>query len=329
MMKILLCSLVLVIASMHPLLADALLSPTKPFELVGTHGKFDFIKIDQSRGRLLACHTGNGSLDVIDVASSKLIKSVPTGAAQGVAIDDKGARYFVSASKPPKLVIIDAEKLEVTGEVPLPNPADLVVFDPASKRVLVDNDVKPETWIINPESKQIVQTNTFPGGGMEDFAFDPFGTSILQNLKDSSQLAKSDWREGKVIGLWSTSPAEKPHGLALVQDMGAVLVAGGTGKLVLMNLEEGQEGKVLASADIAPRVDEIAYDPGLKRAYCASGTGVISIVDVDKTSLIARGTIPSAPGAHSIAVDATTHTVWIVFAKGEKAYVQAFTAKSP
>jgi hypothetical protein len=62
------------------------------------HGKFDFIKIDSANSRLLACHTGNGSLDMIDTTTSKLIKSIPTGNAQGVANDSRNNRYFVSVS---------------------------------------------------------------------------------------------------------------------------------------------------------------------------------------------------------------------------------------
>ena len=58
--------------------ADSL-TPKNPVELSGTHGKFDFIKIDSANNRLLACHAGNGSLDVIDIITSKLIKGIPTG----------------------------------------------------------------------------------------------------------------------------------------------------------------------------------------------------------------------------------------------------------
>jgi hypothetical protein len=86
----LVCSSLLII----PHLASAAdsLTPGDPVELTGTHGKFDFIKIDSANNRLLACHTGNGSLDVIDVVTSKLVKSIPTGNAQGVAIDSENNR---------------------------------------------------------------------------------------------------------------------------------------------------------------------------------------------------------------------------------------------
>jgi DNA-binding beta-propeller fold protein YncE len=114
--------------------------------------------------------------------------------------------------------------------------------------------------------------------------------------------------------------------MAMVDETNAVLIAGGTGKLVLVDLASG---KVLASTDIAQRVDEIAYDPGLHRAYCASGTGFISVVSVGKDSLKTLDSIPSSPGAHSIAVDPKTHTVWIAFARDNKAFVQPFEAATP
>jgi DNA-binding beta-propeller fold protein YncE len=299
------------------------LTPAQPMELAGTHGKFDFIKVDSVRHRLLACHTGNGSLDVIDLNSSKLIKSVETGAAQGVAIDDKNGRYFVSVSKPPKLVVIDAGDLRVAGEVPLPAAADLAAYHPATNRVFVCNDTKPEMWVIDPEAKKILTTLTFAGGGMEDLGFDAQGRYLFQNLKESSELAKVDTVADKIVGTWTTAPAEKPHGLAVVTATNDVLIAGGVGKLILLNLTTGQ---VLASCDIAPRVDEITYDPNLQRAYCAAGSGSMSVVAVGLNKLTTLATIPTSPGAHSIAVDPDTHTVWIVFAKDDKPYVQEFKA---
>jgi hypothetical protein len=186
---------------------------------------------------------------------------------------------------------------------------------------VVNNDEKPEQWLIDPDAKKIAKVIPYPGSGMEDLACKPDGLAVLQNIKDTSQLAWTDLQKAEVGGAWPTAPAEKPHGLAMVGPSG-VLVAGGNGKLVLF--DDGP-GEVIASADIAPRVDEIAYDSGNGKVFCASGTGVISVVNVGNDTLGAAENIPSAPGAHSIAVDSKTHTVWIVFAKGDKAYVQSFT----
>lgn len=320
-------------ATILPASADSSLTPEKPIELKGTHGKFDFIKVDVANRRLLACHTGNGSLDVIDVDNSQLIKSIPTGNAQGVAIDEKGGRYFVSCSKPPKLVIIDSKMLEVTGEVPLPEAADVCTYSSALNRVFVDNDEKPETWVVNPDTKKIAKSYAVVGSGMEDLAFSADGVFFIQNIKDTSKVMVLNCAEDSAFaqdGVIDTSnsmqpvstfPAEKPHGLAMLKN-DTVLIAGGNGKLVLLNYKTGS---VLASCDIAPKVDEIAYDPGLGRAYCASGTGQISVVFVSANKLTPLDTVPSSPGCHSITVDPKKHIVWIAYAQDGKPCVQAFT----
>jgi hypothetical protein len=130
-----------------------------------------------------------------------------------------------------------------------------------------------------------------------------------------------DPSNNKVLGTWFTAPATNPHGMALVPDSETLLVAGGSGKLALINRSSG---KILASEDIAPRVDEMAYDPGLHMAYCASAQGKISVVSVAADRLTALGDVPTAPGLKSIVVDTKTHTVWTAYAKGDQSFVQAF-----
>jgi DNA-binding beta-propeller fold protein YncE len=318
----LVCSSLLIIPRLVSA-ADSL-TPGNPVEVTGTQGKFDFIKIDSANNRLLACHTGNGSLDVIDIITSKLIKSIPIGNAQGVAIDSKNNRYFVSVSKPTKMVIVNSTKLDVIGEVALPGPADLVAYHFETNRVFVCNDDKPEMWVINPTEKKIVSTISFPGGGMEDLGFDSQDTFLFQCLKDSSELAKLDLKTEKVVAKWSTSPVDKPHGMAMVSGTDQVLIVGGTGKLGLFDLSTGQ---LVGTAEVSPKVDEIAYDPTLHRVYCASGLGTISVVGLDHQRLAPLSSLTSSLGAHSIAIDSKTHTVWIAFAKNGKPYVQVFTAK--
>jgi hypothetical protein len=84
----------------------------------------------------------------------------------------------------------------------------------------------------------------------------------------------------------------------------------------------------VGNAEVSPKVDEIAYDPTLQRVYCASGWGIISVVGLDHNRRAALPPLTSSSGAHSIAVDPRSHMVWIVFAKNDKPYVQAFTENS-
>jgi hypothetical protein len=91
-------------------------------------------------------------------------------------------------------------------------------------------------------------------------------------------------------------------------------------------LPDGTTGKVLASADIENRVDEMAYDPQLHVAYCPGGSGKISIVRVEGQNLTGLGQAPGALG-RSVVVDPGTHTVWIAGTKGDQCFVQPFTTE--
>ena len=318
--KLLFCATLCSAGAVSSHAADLLVAG-EPIVVTGAHGKFDFLTIDQEHRRLLAAHAGNGSLDVFDLDHKTLIKIVPTGAAQSSVVDAKTNRYFVSASKPAQMIILDADKLEEVGKVPLKGPADISAFYTASGRVYVDHDDAKELWVIDPARQAVVATVELPGEAPEDLGFDAAGQRLFQALKTSSVVAVIDVAAGKVVASWPTAPAQAPHGMAILPGE-ALLVAGGNGKLVLM---DQRDGHVLSSVAIPQRVDQIAYDAELHRAYCASGTGKIGIVAVEKDTLTTLGEVESSEGCHSIAVDPKTHTVWVAYAKGDASYVRPFS----
>jgi DNA-binding beta-propeller fold protein YncE len=299
------------------------LTAGEPILLEKTQGKFDFIRLDASKHRLLLAHTGNKSLDIFDLDSRHLAKSVPTGAAQDCATDPKHNRYYVSVSAPPKMVSVDADKLEVTGEVALPAAADLIAYNPVNGLAYVCNDTAAELWVIDPEGKKLVNTIVLSGSGMEEAAFDPPAKRLFQVVSAKNALVVLDPANNKVLETWSVLPAARPHGMVLLPDSDRALVAGGTGKLALL---DRTTGKVLASADIENRVDEMAYDPQLRLAYCPGGSGKISVVRVAEDKLTGLGEVSGALG-RSVVVDPATHNVWVAGSKGDQCFVQPFTTE--
>ena len=295
----------------------------EPIVLPGTHGKFDFLSIDVAGNRLLAAHTGNTSLDVIDLDSGKLVKSIPTGAAQAAVADAKGEKYFVAASKPAQAVVVDAKSGDVLSKTPLSGPADLLALNSKTGELYVDHDDGKDLWKIDSSSGKIVKTIALPGDGPEDLAFDSSFEHLFQCMKTGSVVAVVELASGQVVHSWPTAPAAAPHGMAVMSEAHALAVAGGNGKLVLLN---DQDGHVIASTDIPARVDQIAYDPASHRIYCASGTGKIAIVQFKDGTLQKVGEVPSSEGCHSIAVDPKTHKVWVAYAKGDQSFVRAYTS---
>lgn len=292
-----------------------------PIPLPGTTGSFDFIRIDNNQDRLLLGHEGNKSLDVFDLGSKKLLKVVPTGTAQDAAVDVKRGNYYVSGNDPGRTVIVDARTLEVTGEVPMPTNTDLIAFNPVTGLVYECNDTAGEVWVIDPAARQIVTTIKYDGSGVEDLAFDPDCKHLYQAVKGSNTIAVVDPADNKVLEAWPCAPDKGVHGIAIVPESGGLLEAC-AGKLVLF---DRSSGKIIATAATGARVDEMAYDPGLHIAYCASRGGNISVVGVAGDKLTALGDVPDKTGTGSIAVDPKTHTVWIAYRKGDQCFVQPFT----
>ena len=294
--------------------AEEILTKDAPIAITNSHGGFDFIEVDQENNRLLLPHSGNGTLDVVDSVTGHFIKSVPTGVAQAVAIDDKGGKYYVSVSKETKLVAVDSSTLEIVGETPLSGPADIVAFDSQNGTAYVGHDDAAEIWAVDVKAKKVVSGITIPEGP-EGIIVDEENHRVYANAKSGDAVVVINPASNTAVASWPTAPALKPHGSALDSKGHRLFVAGGNGKLVAIDLITG---KVVSSVDIAQRVDEIAYDPGLNRVYCASGSGVLSVVDV-AGDLKLLGAVSTQKGVHSVAVDQKSHAVWIAYSGGKDA----------
>ncbi|MGA3169607.1 MAG: hypothetical protein ABSE62_01205 [Chthoniobacteraceae bacterium] len=298
-----------------------MLQPGITVRLSASPARFDFLAVDAARRRLLAAHTGNGSLDIVDLDQATLIQSVATGAAHDCAVDLKDNLYLVSVSKPPQLVSVDATQLVVTGSVPLDGPADLLAFNAHTRHAYVCHDDGSDLWVVDPIAGKNLETVTLPSAGPEDLAMDVSDGWLFQAMKTAGTIAVFNVKTNKLAANYPTAPAQSPHGIALIPEIDAMAVAGGNGKLVIMSQFDGA---VLSSGDIPAQVDQIAYDHGLHRLYCASGLGEIAVFAIQNKQLKPLGEVSTTPGARSIAVDPQTHNVWIAYAKDNESDVQEF-----
>jgi DNA-binding beta-propeller fold protein YncE len=298
------------------------LTPGEPILLPGTHDGFDFIRLDAGANRLLLGHEGNKSFDVFDIATKKLLKVVPTSTSQDATVDAKRGNYYVSGNDPSRMVIVDSTKLEIIGEVPTPANTDLIALNPQTGLVYECNDTAGEIWVIDPAAKKIVTTIKVDGSGVEDLGFDPEYKHLYQAVKGKNTIAVIDPASNKVTATWPLAPNTGAHGIAIVPENNGLLVAC-AGKLVLL---DRSTGKITATAATGARVDEMAYDPGLHIAYCASRGGKISVISVEAGKLTPLADVPDETGTGDITVDPKTHTVWIAYKKGDQCFVQPFTS---
>ena len=307
-----------------PLYAFALDAPLKghdPIEIPNSKGGFDYLQVDNQKRRLLLDHTGNGTLDIIDLNTEKVLKQIKTGAAQGVAVDSQRSRYYVSVSREKKLVIIDSQTVEKTGEVPLPGPGDALAFDPKNQLVYVGHDDAGDVWAIDPAALRIAATIPI-AEGPEYIIYDPEADRLFQNIKSNDTLLILDPASNAVKATWPTGVAKHPHGMAFDPRTRRLFVAGTNGKLAVLS---SVDGKALCLADMVTGVDQIALDPARQRLYCPSSSGKLTVLDTSGDSVKALGDVTTARGSKTVAVDPTTHAVWIAYAQAGKTFTRKFT----
>lgn len=296
------------------------LQPRNAIDLPGPAAKFDFMVSDAGADRILAAHRGAGTLEILDLATGKPLSAVPVGAAQGVAVDAGGGRYFAGNEAEKSVVAVDTKSLQKTGEAKVEGPVDAVAYDSKRDRVYAAEDDGSRLWVIDAKTMKLAGEVKIPGEP-EMMAYDPATDHLYLNIKNKDEVVRINPDTNQVDATWATAPAKSPHGLAIDSKLGRLFSAGGNGRLVELDLATG---KLLGQTEIAPKVDQIAYDPEEKRIYSA-GKEFLSVTEAKADGLRELPGIKTPKGAHTIAVDPKRHDVWISYADAKSSHLRKFT----
>lgn len=314
------CAFALACAAVAPVRSDSpLLVARPPIVVPGAAGGFDWMMVDVPLKRILASHKGTGTLVVLDLEHRK-VTPVPTGAAQGVAVDARDNKIFVGNEKEQSVVVLNRKTLAREAEIKVEGPVDAVAFDPKNGRVYADHDDGTDVWVIDGKTNRRLGSIKVPEAP-EYLEYDPASDRIYQNIKSNDTVQVINPANNSVSGVWQTAPATGPHGLALDTRSRRLFTAGRNGKLAVLNLGDG---KLVTSVDIAPGVDQIAFDPGNHRVYCACAGNISVVEETPEGGARLLGNVSSPKGAHTLTVDPATHSVWICYADTKQSYLQEF-----
>jgi DNA-binding beta-propeller fold protein YncE len=297
-----------------PLLAKpAITVPRSP-------GSFDYLSVDLDRRYLLVAHTGSHTLDVFKLDSGALLRQIIVGAAHGAAVDVKDRKFFVSTSDG-ILAVVDRDNLVLNDRVKLPGPGDGIAFDPKNDTVYIDEDNGTRVFTVNGKTNKPGAVVTIPQDP-EFVDYDPVSDKLYQNIVSTNSVVVIDPATNTVTATWSTLPATEPHGQAVDSATGRVFAVGSNGILVAIDMKTGT---VIAQAPVTPRVDQIVFDPGTMRIYCASGTGVVSVVQETTAGLSALADVVVPEHAHTITADPAMHNVWIAYGGRQDDFIMELT----
>jgi DNA-binding beta-propeller fold protein YncE len=247
---------------------------------------------------------------VVNVSTGKTVADIPgTRRAHGVALVPETGRGFISDGKDGSVIIFDLGTGATLGKVAAAPDADAIIYDPASRLVLVFcGDAHRMIAIapdVNPKGGKADATVDL--GGSPEFAVADGQGKVYVNIVDRDEVAVIDTRAMKVIERWPVGPGKRPTGLSMDRATRRLFVGCRNRELVILSADDG---KMLADFPIGTGVDATAFNDGFVLASCADGT-LSFIREVTPNKFEAAKTLRTEPGARTMAVDGRSGTVYL------------------
>jgi YVTN family beta-propeller protein len=278
----------------------------KSFVVGGTDG-WDYVALDSMHHRLFIARQTR--ISVLDPASGKLLGEV-TGlnGAHGTAFAYDLNRGFATSGRDSTVTMFNLETYEVLGRLKADEDADAVLYDPATKRIYTMNGDANTSTVIDPAAGKVV--GTIHLGGKPEFAVSAGDGMLYANLEDKASIAEIDAKAMKVVREWPMAPCASPTGLAIDRQHHR-LFSGCRNRV--MAISDAHAGRLLATLPIGAGVDGNAYDPGTGLAFSSNGEGTLTVVHEETPGKFSVAeTVPTMTGARTMALDPTTHMLYLV-----------------
>lgn len=274
---------------------------------VAGDGGWDYIAVDEASARLFVSHAT--VVQVVDEISGTLLGTIAdTKGVHGIALAPELNKGFTSNGKEDMLTVFDLKTLAVLGKVATTgkNP-DAIVYDSCSKQIFAFNGKSANATILDAKTLQLTATLDLPG--KPEFAVVDGKGNLYVNIEDKNLLCHINTKTRTVEHSWSVAPGAEPSGLALDVAGQRLFAVCGNKLMIVMN---AKTGKVITTLPIGERVDGVAFDPVLKRAYSSNGDGTLTVVQEETPdTFTVLENVPTQKGARTVVVDSRTHHIFL------------------
>src|SRR6267143_5027685 len=183
--------------------------------LLGGEGGWDYVTVDPDAHRI---YVPRGThVMVLDESTHKVVADIPgMKGIHGVAIAPDANRGFVTGNDPKGVIyVFDVKTNQMTLKIPTnEEDCDGIMYDPATRRIYVNNADAMTTTVIDPATAKVVGSIKAPGP-LEAGVSDGKGT-LFENLVDSGEVAQVDAKTMTVKATWSAKPCERGYGAGVV-----------------------------------------------------------------------------------------------------------------
>lgn len=275
-------------------------------------GGFDHAAVHSGLARVYVAHTGNDALDVIDGAADRYLNSIPglTGVAGALVAEDEN-RVFTSNRGENTVGILAADLAGAVAKVPVGVRPNGLAYSPAHHLLLAANVGDPKQpgsfTVTLVDTRQRVRLADVPVAGRTRWTvFDAQAGVFYVNIADPAQIVVIDAGRPNQVARTLPVPAVGPHGLDLDAEHQRLFCACDGKQLVSL---DARTGAILNTLELGGGPDVIFFNAALRRLYVAIGEpGVIEVYDMQAMRRVE--TIPTEPGAHTLAFDAGRNKVY-------------------
>lgn len=290
---------------------------TEPYTLVGEiagggDGGWDYLTVDTVAQRLYVSHATK--VLVVDLATATIVAEIPdTPGVHGMAVAPAAGRGLITCGRANQAYLVDLATLAISARVDTGANPDGMLYVPTTAEFYTFNGRGKSATVIDAQTAAVVAT--IPLGGKPEFAqFDAATGEIFNNLEDTSEVVVIDAHSHVVTHRWPIAPGEEASGMALDAAHHHLFLGCGNNRMVMMDSTTGQ---VVDSVAIGAGVDANAYDPATGYAFASCSDGTVTIAHVDGDHLTAVQTLPTATGSRTMALDPTTHRIYLPAARFE------------
>jgi YVTN family beta-propeller protein len=233
-------------------------------------------------------------------------------AAHGVAIDPTSELAYVTRSEVDAVDVFNPRSMQLFKRIPVAADPDALAYDSRNKLFYAAGGDSNVATLIDPQT--LASVARIPLGGRPEFvAFDPGSGLLYQNLEDDDSVVVLDLSKRAVVGRWGLWPCQAPTGMALEERRQRLFI--GCKDNALLAVVDIAARRVLTTVPIGKGVDSVAFDPQLQRIYTTGKAGILVVIQQDPAgSYRVLDKLSLHYGAHTLAVDPLTHSLYVGYA---------------
>lgn len=292
---------------------DASPKQLQTIRLPGNAGnRLDHLALDSKREHLLVANTGNKSLDVVNLRTGKVVKSIPDQEGIQGLLYIPGADHLVATLGKNTCNVFDAASFKQAGKLKVPD-ADSIAFDARNNLVCVASGDRKialfDARTMAPKGE--IKLPTFP----ESLVIEKSRPRMYVNAPVPHQVLVVDTARREVLKRYPL-PEAGNYPLALDEANHHLFV--GCRKEPCVIVLDTETGKQVARVTIPGDVDDLYFDAARRRLYASCGEGYLAVIrqaSPTRYDLLAK--VPTAKQARTCLFDPASSRIYLAVPRGK------------